>query len=396
MQRRRPAGRHQQRIDRDMRAAPPVTGRTVIDETRSRPEVPVTAWPGSTSIPAARAASAAARPAPGRGSTMARDADAGRVQVERGEITAVAGGVDADIAPDRRAVAVEIGARGRCQHHARAVVAGKHHVPLDRACGEHHALGAHLPQPLARQRRVGGGEMVGDALGKPDHVLRVIAEGGGAREQPHVGHRRKPCAGPAPTPSLPCRRAASRSRRRGSRRAPLLVVARMTRAPSCAAASAAAGRRRRRRPRARRNGRSAKRNDPGRPPSAIRRDPRLPGSPARRDISRSRPRPHEGLVVEAGGKNGAARSLTAPKVEGERRPAVLDCRREAVVEFLITVARTLGVRRAPSRWMPTSAFGSSAPAERKPRGRWYLNERPTRCTPLAISAEASVSPSRPS
>src|SRR5262245_42540679 len=29
-----------------------------------------------------------------------------------------------------------------------------------------------------------------------------------------------------------------------------------------------------------------------------------------------------------------------------------------------------------------------------PRGRWYLNERPTRWTSLAISAEASVSPSR--
>ena len=56
------------------------------------------------------------------------------------------------------------------------------------------------------------------------------------------------------------------------------------------------------------------------------------------------------------------------------------------------VALRLGVSSAPS---PTSqsAFGSSAPAARMPRGRWYLKERPTRWTPLASSAEATVSPS---
>ena len=58
-----------------------------------------------------------------------------------------------------------------------------------------------------------------------------------------------------------------------------------------------------------------------------------------------------------------------------------------------TVARVFGSKRPLPRSVPTSAFGSSEPAERMPRGRWYLNERPTRWTPLASSAEARVSPS---
>ena len=60
----------------------------------------------------------------------------------------------------------------------------------------------------------------------------------------------------------------------------------------------------------------------------------------------------------------------------------------------IAVARVFGSRRAPAR-SSTSAFGSSGPAERMPRGRWYLKERPTSLTPLATSAEASVSPGWP-
>ena len=43
-----------------------------------------------------------------------------------------------------------------------------------------------------------------------------------------------------------------------------------------------------------------------------------------------------------------------------------------------TLARTLGWRRALSREISTSAFGSSGPDAKIPRGRWYLKERPTR------------------
>ena len=59
------------------------------------------------------------------------------------------------------------------------------------------------------------------------------------------------------------------------------------------------------------------------------------------------------------------------------------------------VARVFGSKRPGPRRVPMSAFGSSEPAETTPRGRWYLNERPIRWTPLASSAEARVSPARP-
>ena len=59
-----------------------------------------------------------------------------------------------------------------------------------------------------------------------------------------------------------------------------------------------------------------------------------------------------------------------------------------------TVARVLASRRAPLR-SSTSAFGSSDPAVRTPRGRWYLKDRPTSLTPAPSSAEANVSPLKP-
>ena len=43
----------------------------------------------------------------------------------------------------------------------------------------------------------------------------------------------------------------------------------------------------------------------------------------------------------------------------------------------------------PKRWAPPSR------TRRSPRGRWYLNDRPTNRTPLASKAEASVSPGCP-
>ena len=57
------------------------------------------------------------------------------------------------------------------------------------------------------------------------------------------------------------------------------------------------------------------------------------------------------------------------------------------------VAREFGVSRGP---LPTTktALGSSGPAENIPRGRRYLKERATTRTPLARSAEATVSPAK--
>ena len=81
-----------------------------------------------------------------------RDVDAGLLQVDRRRIGGIVGRVDADISADRDAIVVEIDAGGRGEHDARPVVVGEHHVPLDRAGRDDHAPGAHLPQPLARQR----------------------------------------------------------------------------------------------------------------------------------------------------------------------------------------------------------------------------------------------------
>ena len=89
---------------------------------------------------------------------------------------------------------IEIGARGRGQHDARAVVVGKHHVALDRAGGEDHPLGADLPEPLARQLLVGLGEMVGDALGEADEILGVVAERGRAGQNRDIRASRPACA----------------------------------------------------------------------------------------------------------------------------------------------------------------------------------------------------------
>jgi hypothetical protein len=91
------------------------------------------------------------------------------------------------------------------------------------------SLRAHLPQPLARHVRVGGGEMVGDALGEPDEVLRVVAERRRARQQRHASiaasvasapraSRRRAAVDLAPI-SAAARRRTPPARRTGSPRA---------------------------------------------------------------------------------------------------------------------------------------------------------------------------------
>src|SRR6266542_2615096 len=61
----------------------------------------------------------------------------------------------------------------------------------------------------------------------------------------------------------------------------------------------------------------------------------------------------------------------------------------------MSVARRLGSVKPPLSSC-TSAEGSSGPAVKMPRGRWYLKLRATRRTPLASSAEARLSPGWPS
>jgi hypothetical protein len=97
---------------------------------------------------------------------------------------------------------IEIGPRRRGQHDAGPVIVGKHHVPLDRAGGDHHLLGPHLPEPLPRQRRIGIGEVLGHTLDQANVVLRLVSERRGAGQHPHIIHRAKLCRNrPAPSPS---------------------------------------------------------------------------------------------------------------------------------------------------------------------------------------------------
>ena len=60
----------------------------------------------------------------------------------------------------------------------------------------------------------------------------------------------------------------------------------------------------------------------------------------------------------------------------------------------MVVAGLFGSNR-PSLRTLTSALGSSGPAEKIPRGRWYLKDLARIILPLAIIADARVSPRKP-
>ena len=151
MHRRRPAGRHQQRVDRDGALG---AAALRLDGHRRDAQLAADADDGAAVIDLDAERARLVDQRAGRIVAQVddrRDVDAGLLQVDRRRIGGIVGGVDADIAADGDAVMVEIGARRRGQHDARPVVVGKHHVALDGAGGEDDALGAHLPQPLARQ-----------------------------------------------------------------------------------------------------------------------------------------------------------------------------------------------------------------------------------------------------
>jgi hypothetical protein len=93
-----------------------------------------------------------------------------------------------------------------------------------------------------------------------------------------------------------------------------------------------------------------------------------------------RARPEEGLVVKAR-RQDRRQALGQWFWLRATRPSVSG----------VVVARALGSKRRPEP-RPTRAFGSSTPLATMPRGRWYLNERPTSTWSLASRAEASVSP----
>ena len=84
---------------------------------------------------------------------------------------------------------IEIHAGGRSQHDAGAVIVGENQMALDGAGRQNHLFGANLPEPLARQIGIGPRAMVGHTLGQRHHVVGVIAECGRARQQGDIFHR---------------------------------------------------------------------------------------------------------------------------------------------------------------------------------------------------------------
>ena len=93
-----------------------------------------------------------------------RDLDARRGEFERGAIGRIVRRRDDDARARLDAVARDQRPRRLGEHDPRPVVVGEDQRTLERAGRQHDALGAHLPQPLARLPRIGRGEMVGQPL----------------------------------------------------------------------------------------------------------------------------------------------------------------------------------------------------------------------------------------
>ena len=332
--RRRPASRHQDRVDRDRALRPAALG---LHGHRRHAQLAAGANDGAAMVDldAERARLVDRR----AGRIVAniddrRDIDAGPLQVDRRRIGGIVGRVDADIFSDSDAIMVEIDARRRGKHDAWPVIVGEHHVALDGAGRDHHALGADLPQPLARQVMARLGEVVADPLDQADEILRVVAERRGARQHAHIVHRGKPGdSGLRPTPaSLAVDLRAGLEAQRAAKLG-LLV------ADDDAHAGFGGGQRRRDAGRAAAQHQHLAMSETRRIVVGI----GLVGRHAKAgrgadirfvDAFPGGLRPHEGLVVEAGGKHRRRDVVDRADVEGERRPAVLRDRIQPVIELL--------------------------------------------------------------
>ena len=92
------------------------------------------------------------------------DNDAGIGEVDRGANCIVMVGKDHRALARRHAIAIDVSAHRAGQHDAGTVVVAEHDSALDRACGQHRALGHDLPQALARFMRRRHRHMIVDPL----------------------------------------------------------------------------------------------------------------------------------------------------------------------------------------------------------------------------------------
>ena len=119
----------------------------------------------------------------------ADDGDSGVVQIECRQVGAVVVGGDDGARAEPDAIAMEPGAGRTGEHDAGTVVMRENQGPLDGAGGDDHVAGAHLPQTFSRGVGVRVGEVVGDAFHQGDQIVRIPAERGGARQQGHGGRK---------------------------------------------------------------------------------------------------------------------------------------------------------------------------------------------------------------
>ncbi|MCY1298147.1 hypothetical protein D9M70_476190 [compost metagenome] len=334
MHRRRPAGRDQQRVDGDL-----ARRTTAIAGNADRVHTQLAAGLDHR-MPCHHFDAELARLGKNRLAGIlaaiddGRHGNAGALQVEGRFIGRVMGGVDADLRADGDAEMVEIGAAGRSEHDARPVIVGKHHVPFDLAVGKDHLLGTHLPQPLARQRLVERRQMIGHPFDQADEIVVVVAEPGGAGQKRDVVHGGKRLGGllrPVPAILAVDRRAAFIAQRTAHFRlfvADDYLGARLGGGKCC-----------------------RKSGNPGTDDEHVamgvaarivirigfRRGDAETGRAADEGFIDRVPgglRPHEGLVVEAGGEERRHEIVETADVEGERRPAVLRFHLHAVEDFL--------------------------------------------------------------
>ncbi len=283
----------------------------------------------------------------------AGDRHARVVQLERRPVGGVVRGHDhgAAAGPDTPAVQVAAGRVG--QHHAGAVVVGKHQRALGRARRQHDMLRPDLPEPLARRARGHVRQMVGQALRQGDEVVVVVAEALRAGQQGRTApgefgqRRRDPVDG---------RQAVDHRLRLAQQGAAelRLLVAQDRAAPG-------AGRRERcREPRRaaahdqhvamgepvgirvgigllRRHAQARRAADHGLEQLG----------PERRALDEART--HEGLVVEARGEERRQEVVHGADVEAPRRPAVLARGDEALVELHLGHAQVRRLAGAVAR-----------------------------------------------
>src|SRR3546814_7768566 len=81
------------------------------------------------------------------------------------------------------AIAVEIGAGGAGQHHARPVVAVEDERLFDRTLRQHNLFGPYAPHALARGRRGRLRQMIGEPLAQAEKILVVVADRGRKSEE---------------------------------------------------------------------------------------------------------------------------------------------------------------------------------------------------------------------